>query len=191
MYSSMDQPPMTPTAQYKPTNGTSIQAMVYGGRQELHPMQPAQPPPLSMVMMDFMFRQKRKYTAIKRDRLSIKEKLAFLKKHLTQGDSCKFIELVDSDGDRTVENTVITFISLLELARLKRIKIFQNEDKGTIYIDVVKSLEDFDVHQATGFEDEDEDTEDQAQEKDENLDLSEGAIVPPVPALETQVPVVQ
>jgi segregation and condensation protein A len=52
------------------------------------------------------------------------------------------------------DNIVITFISLLELARLKRINVFQNEDRSTIYINVVRSLEDFDVDQANGFEDE-------------------------------------
>ena len=42
----------------------------------------------------------------------------------------------------------------MELARLKRINVFQNEDRSTIYINVVRSLEDFDVDQANGFEDE-------------------------------------
>lgn len=136
---------------------------------------------LTSVMMDFLFRQKRKYTSIKRDRLSIKEKLVFLKSYLAKGDKRKFTELLDRDGERTVENTVITFISLLELARLQRVNVFQNENKSTIYIEVVKSLEDFDVHQSNGFDDE---------EEEETQELNEAApdtfSVPPIPMMEEQ-----
>lgn len=116
----------------------------------------------TLAMVDFLFRQRRKFTIVKRDRLSIKEKLQFLKSNLKVGDQTTLDELLEQNGkpgesdeikDPT-DNIVITFISLLELARLHRIDVFQNEDRSTIYINVVKSLEDFDVEQANGFEDE-------------------------------------
>lgn len=114
---------------------------------------------LTMTMVDFLFRQRRKYTVVKRDRLSIKEKLKFLKSNLKVGEQTTFDTLLEQDGRAEegkdpIDNIVITFISLLELARLKRINIFQNEDRSTIYVDVTKSLEDFDVDQANGFEEE-------------------------------------
>ncbi len=114
---------------------------------------------LTMTMVDFLFRQRRKYTVVKRDRLSIKEKLKFLKENLKIGEQRTFDWLLENDNksegeNKKIDNIVITFISLLELARLKRIAIFQNEDRSTIYVDVIKSLEDFDVEQANGFEDE-------------------------------------
>ena len=109
---------------------------------------------LTMTMVDFLFRQRRKYTVVKRDRLSIKEKLKFLKTNLKVGEQVTFDALLEQDGkvldengqakDQT-DNIVITFISLLELARLKRINVFQNEDRSTIYVNVTRSLEDFDV----------------------------------------------
>jgi segregation and condensation protein A len=114
---------------------------------------------LTLKMVDFLFRQRRKYTVVKRDRLSIKEKLKFLKTNLKLGEQITFDTLLEQDGkaeegkDQT-DNIVITFISLLELARLKRINVFQNEDRSTIYVNVVRSLEDFDIDQANGFEDE-------------------------------------
>lgn len=173
---------------------------------------------LTMTMVDFIFRQNRKYTVVKRDRLSIKEKLQFLKSFLQVGQKTNFHELLEKDnskksssahieeddnaeealasaeqaesniednsetsentesleavaeesaensseksddksGKEEIDNIVITFISLLELARLSRIQIFQNEDRGNIYVDVVKSLDDFDVTQADGFEEENE-----------------------------------
>lgn len=109
---------------------------------------------LTEAMMDFLIKEKRKYTVVRRDKLSIKEKLAFLKNNLKEGESTEFQHLLDADGGTTVDNTVITFISLLELARLKRLTVFQNEGFGTIYVQVIKSLEDFDIESANGFEEE-------------------------------------
>ena len=119
---------------------------------------------LTLTMVDFLFRQRRKYTVVKRDRLSIKEKLKFLKTNLKVGEQTTLDTLLELNGQPEenesgevkdpTDNIVITFISLLELARLKRINVFQNEDRSTIYINVVRSLEDFDVDQANGFEDE-------------------------------------
>jgi len=132
---------------------------------------------LTLSMVDFIFRQNRKYTVVKRDRLSIVEKLEFLKNYLQIGQKTNFEELLHKDNTKKVsepeeeieqteeddnhstDNVVITFISLLELARLKRIEIFQNENFGNIYVDVVKSLDDFDVTQADGFEEESEGAE--------------------------------
>lgn len=119
---------------------------------------------LTLTMVDFLFRQRRKYTVVKRDRLSIKEKLKFLKSNLKVGEQITFDTLLELNGQPEAtetgevkdptDNIVITFISLLELARLKRINVFQNEDRSTIYVNVVRSLEDFDVEQANGFDDE-------------------------------------
>ncbi|MFG1500706.1 segregation/condensation protein A [Halobacteriovorax sp. XZX-3] len=130
---------------------------------------------LTDTMIDFIFRQNRKYTVIKRDRLSIKEKLEFLKTYLQVGQKTNLDELLENDsnsrmatttgedtakmsadGKNTIDNVVITFISLLELARLKRVQVFQNESFGQVYVDVVKTLDDFDVTQADGFDDENE-----------------------------------
>lgn len=114
---------------------------------------------LSEAMMDYLFRENRKYTVVKRDRLSIKEKLIFLKSYMQEGVQTNFMELVENGGDMDTDNVVITFISLLELARLKKISIFQNEDKGNIYVDVIETLADFDVDVANGFEPEEDSTD--------------------------------
>lgn len=109
---------------------------------------------LTEAMIDFIVKEKRKYTVVRRDKLSIKEKLQFLKSFLKEGEQTDFETLLETDGGKDVDNTVITFISLLELARLKRLTIFQNEGFGTIYVNVIKSLQDFDIESANGFEEE-------------------------------------
>ncbi len=125
---------------------------------------------LTEAMVDFIIKEKRKYTIVKRDKLSIKEKLQFLKTYLKEGDKTDFESLLEHDGGPTVDNTVITFISLLELARLKRLTVFQNEGFGPIYVQVVKSLEDFDIESANGFEEEEGNNTPSEEELKEKID---------------------
>lgn len=109
---------------------------------------------LTEVMVDFMRREKRKYTVVKRDRLSIKEKLIELKNRLEVGSKTTLNQLLNTADNR--DEIVITFISILELARLSKLEVFQNEHSGDIYVEVVDSLETFDVETADGFDPEDE-----------------------------------
>ena len=110
---------------------------------------------LTETMMDLIRREKKKYTVVKRDRLSIKEKLIALKTMLKEGETTQFDKLLDPNETGIIDK-VITFISLLELARLKKLQIFQNEDMGSIYIEVKESLESFDPESANGFDPENE-----------------------------------
>ena len=110
---------------------------------------------ITNVMIDIIRKEKRKYAVVKRDRLSIKEKLTNLKNSLTIGTNTTMEKLIDWDKGK--DDVVITFISLLELARLQKLEIFQNEHEGSIYVECVDSLEDFNVETADGFEPEDED----------------------------------
>lgn len=110
---------------------------------------------LTETMMDLIRREKKKYAVVKRDRLSIKEKLVRLKSMLKEGETTQFDKLLD-ENETGIIDKVITFISLLELARLKKLQVYQNEDKGSIYIEVKESLESFDPETANGFDPEGE-----------------------------------
>jgi segregation and condensation protein A len=105
---------------------------------------------LTQVMIDLIRREKRKYTVVRRDRISIKEKLQSLKDNLKMGERTEFEKLLNRE--KGIDDIVITFISLLELSRLKKLNIFQNDDRGAIYVDVVESLDDFNPEVADGFE---------------------------------------
>lgn len=110
---------------------------------------------LTQTMMDLIRREKRKYTVVKRDRVSIKEKLIHLKEQLKKGETVEFDRLLDPN-ETSVIDKVITFISLLELARLKQLQVYQNEAMGTIYVEVKEDLSSFDVNTADGFDPEEE-----------------------------------
>ncbi len=108
---------------------------------------------LTNTMVDLIKKEKRKYAVVKRDRLSIKERLQSLQHFLKKGEQTELEKIIDHDGDRSFENIVITFISLLELARLQKVSIFQNENFSAVYVDVLESLENFNVEMANGFDD--------------------------------------
>jgi segregation and condensation protein A len=122
---------------------------------------------LTNIMVDMIKRERRKYTVVKRDRLSIKEKLNQLKTDLKLGSRTVMSKLINSEN-KDIEEVVITFISLLELARLKKLQVFQNETMGEIYVEVKESLDNFDVETATGFDPENQTEEIKAEDIETN-----------------------
>ncbi len=120
---------------------------------------------LTESMISLIQKNKKKFTVMHRDRISIKEKLVFLKDFLKPGPQITFEEIINAHGEKDITNIVISFISVLELARLKKLELFQTDIYGQIYLNVIESLENFDVDQATGFE------EENAQKESNNFDL--------------------
>ena len=105
---------------------------------------------LTLSMIDLLRKQSRKFQVVQRDRLSIKEKLVELKNSLTLGETVRFAELVQKVDSS--DEIVITFICILEMARLRKLHVYQNEPFGEIYIQVKEDLVHFDVDLANGFE---------------------------------------
>ena len=128
---------------------------------------------LTESMIEFLIKNYRKYKVVRRDRISIKEKLQTLIQVLKPGHKSQFTNLVDQQ--KGIDDVVITFISLLELARLKKIAIYQNEGIGEIYVDVVSELSAVDVESANGFEPEEANSieEQEILEVQENPELQE------------------
>ncbi len=103
-------------------------------------------------MIEVIKRDHRKFAMIRKDRLSIKEKLKDLCNRLEVGQRYLFSEII---LDRqNIMDVVITFISLLELARLKKVTLLQAEHHSEIYVQVIIPLRDFNVDTATGFDEE-------------------------------------
>jgi len=125
---------------------------------------------LTKFMIDILRRETRKFKVIAKDRHSIKSKLLSLKAKLQAGKRLDFTELLGSDESESLQDIVMTFISLLELARLKKVEVFQTKDSG-IYVDVVESIENLDVDKADGFDDEEEDSSELVENLDEAIQV--------------------
>ena len=98
---------------------------------------------LTTSMMEILQREKRRYTVVEKEKISLRDKVAFFKGYFTRGDEMSLNDLLGLHGGEGLGNIVVTFISLLELARLEYLTIFQVEDGGNIYIRVSKSFENF------------------------------------------------
>jgi len=97
---------------------------------------------LTGTMMDLIKRNNRKFSIIERDKISLSDRLEALRPILTMSAKVEFEILLKTGGDaKCALNTVMTFICVLELARLKKINVFQNAPKAQIYVEVVDSLD--------------------------------------------------
>lgn len=119
---------------------------------------------LTEAMMEVLFRNKRKYAVVKKDKISIKATLEEMKKFLRLGDEKSLREIIEHVGKTEKIDIIITFISILELARLGKISAFQNEDTSEIYLRVVSALDNFDVREADGFDEEGESNSEEGKE---------------------------
>ena len=122
---------------------------------------------LTLAMIELIQKNKKRFTVVRKDRISIKEKLEELKSIFKKDETFEFEKILGTEEEMKLDvtNIIISFISILELARLRKLSIYQNEDNATIYIKVLDSLENFDVDLANGFAPDDE--EEQQEEKDE------------------------
>ena len=94
-------------------------------------------------MLDLMRRSAREFQLIKGDKISLADKLKLFKENLKIGGQYEFSNLLALD-DKNPEriNILTSFLCLLELARLKKLILFQNEPFSTIYLEVLGNLEE-------------------------------------------------
>lgn len=108
------------------------------------------------ILINFLSRSKRRYQVLKSDQLSIKDRILFLKNLLKLGDKTSFFDILDKDESEGQGagrlKILLTFISLLELVRLRKLAIHQNENLGNIFVEVKESLSEFNIDLANGFE---------------------------------------
>ncbi|MDH4468620.1 MAG: segregation/condensation protein A [Bacteriovoracaceae bacterium] len=122
---------------------------------------------LTMAMVDWIRKDKRKFALMKKDRTSIKDKLVYLKDKLIVGAQIFFHDILQKSDD--ISDIVVTFISLLELSRLGRVSIMQNQDNGYITINTLNELSQLDIESANGF---DRPSDVPAEKLDSDVDLT-------------------
>lgn len=119
---------------------------------------------LVRVMMDHLRRSRRKVHIVGKETVGVKDKIQFLRSYIKENQTYYLHELIEKDPLNETEplkNIIITFLSLLELARLKKAVIFQNEicdETGVetgyqeVYVTIMESLQNFDIGLVDGFE---------------------------------------
>ncbi|MBT7767588.1 MAG: hypothetical protein HN730_10550, partial [Bdellovibrionales bacterium] len=89
--------------------------------------------------------EKRKFQVIPRERISIRQRIVQLGSELALGIKTDFKQLLEKSSEQGLSNIVITFISILEMVRLKKVSIFQNRDLDSIYIEVLAPINEGDL----------------------------------------------
>jgi segregation and condensation protein A len=107
---------------------------------------------LQKTMIDLLRREKKKVVFIQKERMSIKSKVLYFQEFLQQGKEYLLSDLIQEP--EKISDRVLTFISVLELARLKKFGVYQNQGESPIYIQVLKSMKDIDMNEVEEFSDE-------------------------------------
>ncbi len=108
---------------------------------------------------------------------SIASRVLEIKARMIEGQKTKLSALIDVPSDFTAEGKskiLITFLSLLELAKMNYVSIFQTQNYADIHVDVKRDLSGDVVSQVEDYETLDnDDLFSQPEEKDESIDLSD------------------
>jgi segregation and condensation protein A len=90
-------------------------------------------------MLDLMRRNARQFEIIQGDNLSLVQKVNSLKGFLNKGQRYQLGDLLSSSENLEI---LVTFLCLLELARLKKVALYQNEPFSPIYLEMLEDLQD-------------------------------------------------
>jgi segregation and condensation protein A len=69
---------------------------------------------------------------VQREAISIEEMIGRLDARLAANEQCTFVELFEDAADRAT--VIVTFLAILEMVRLKKLKIYQQQLFGTIHV---------------------------------------------------------
>jgi len=125
---------------------------------------------------DHLSKMSRKLVPIKSDKVTIKDKVLQLKNMLKWGEQIQFTELVSNEGDfnEIKREVIVSFITILELARLQMVTIYQNESLGPIYVKLKEDLEQLNIKDLTGFDEKMDEAEGEGEDRDKSMLQSEG-----------------
>jgi segregation and condensation protein A len=105
---------------------------------------------LALSYQDMLVRSRKRTTVLKKETVSLSEKIGDFAKKLSVGEVTALANLVTMHPSRA--EWVVTFLAGLELSRLKKMRLYQEETYDPIYVELLESLQGFDSRLASGFE---------------------------------------
>ncbi len=105
---------------------------------------------LTLVFQKLLKRTRQRTKIVLKEPISLPERIIELSKILKVGELTEFSSILSSDPDR--QEIIVTFLALLELSRLCRVKIFQNDVFGSIYLTLTENIQELNAALITGFE---------------------------------------
>jgi segregation and condensation protein A len=105
---------------------------------------------LSLCFQDTVTRARKRTQILKKETVSLSDKIMEFGHRLQVGKLTDFKSLITIPGSRP--ETVVTFLASLELARLKKLRVHQEQTYQDIYLELLETLVNFDASVARGFD---------------------------------------
>jgi segregation and condensation protein A len=105
---------------------------------------------LAVAYQEILVRARKRTHVLKKETVSIHDKIMEFAGLLSIGQLYELKHLLSEVPTRA--EIVATFLAALELSRLKKMRLHQEEVYSMIYLQLLETLENFDTHLATGFD---------------------------------------
>lgn len=105
---------------------------------------------LALSYQDMLTRARKRTQVLKKETVSIAERIMEFATKLEVGKRSEMRSLMGVAPERP--EIVVTFLASLELARLKKLRVYQEQTYQEIYLELLQSLIGFDLDLASGFD---------------------------------------
>ncbi len=116
---------------------------------------------LTLSYQDMLTRARKRTTILKKETVSLADKIGDFADRLPVGKLTEMRALLSPLAERP--EIVVTFLASLELARLKKLKLYQEQTYQEIYLELLENLKNFNLTLASGFDYEGQTRSDAAQ----------------------------
>ena len=104
---------------------------------------------LTLSMQDVLSFARRRKTVLKKETVSLTDKIMEFGHRLQIGHAMLLKDLMAFQAEKP--EVVVTFLATLELGRLRKLKLYQQDTYQDIYIELIESLKGLDQQLLTGF----------------------------------------
>jgi segregation and condensation protein A len=105
---------------------------------------------LAICYQNNLTRQRKRTQLLKKETVSLADKIHTFRAKLQMGKPTDMRDLMSMTPEKT--EVVVTFLASLELSRLKRLRLHQQEPYQAIWLELIQTLENFDPSIANGFD---------------------------------------
>ncbi len=105
---------------------------------------------LATGYQDMLVRQRKRTQILKKETVSLSDKILEFSSKLTLNKPTDMRTLLSENAP--LPEVVVTFLASLELSRLKKMRLHQEGTYQAIMLELLQTLQDFDLQLATGFE---------------------------------------
>jgi segregation and condensation protein A len=105
---------------------------------------------LALGYQDMLVKARKRKQVLRKETVSLADKIAEFADRLEVGRMTELTKLLSPLAERP--EVVVTFLATLELSRLKRMRVHQEQTYGPILLELLESLKNFNAELASGFD---------------------------------------